>query len=83
MYRDDELETVKHAYDVAKEHHKNQLRQSGEPYIIHPDSRSLDSSQTSAWTASRWRRLSCTILSRIPMSQRRDTEREFGDEIAQ
>ena len=22
MYRDDELETVKHAYDVAKEHHK-------------------------------------------------------------
>ena len=48
MYRDDELETVKRAYDMAKEHHKNQLRQSGEP-----------------------RRLSCTILSRIPMSQRR------------
>ena len=36
MYRDDELETVKRAYETAKEHHKNQLRQSGEPYIIHP-----------------------------------------------
>ena len=37
MYRDDELETVKRAYETAKEHHKNQLRQSG---VYHPpDSR--------------------------------------------
>ena len=66
MYRDDELETVKRAYNVAKEHHKNQLRQSGEPYIIHPIAVAAILADLG-----RWRRLSCTILSRIPMSQRR------------
>lgn len=29
-------ETIKRAYEYAKEKHKNQLRKSGEPYIIHP-----------------------------------------------
>ena len=27
---------IKHAYDVASELHKDQMRKSGEPYIIHP-----------------------------------------------
>ena len=30
------LELIKKAYNTAKEKHKNQLRKSGEPYIIHP-----------------------------------------------
>ncbi len=30
------LELISKAYNVAKEEHKNQLRKSGEPYIIHP-----------------------------------------------
>ena len=30
------IETIKKAYNLAKEAHKNQSRESGEPYIIHP-----------------------------------------------
>ncbi|HOO73122.1 MAG TPA: bifunctional (p)ppGpp synthetase/guanosine-3',5'-bis(diphosphate) 3'-pyrophosphohydrolase [Spirochaetota bacterium] len=33
---DDDLDLIKRAYDYACESHKNQLRLSGEPYIIHP-----------------------------------------------
>ena len=32
----DKLIEVEQAYKIAKDIHKNQLRQSGEPYIIHP-----------------------------------------------
>ena len=35
-YNPDEVEIVTRAYEFAKECHKNQLRKSGEPYIIHP-----------------------------------------------
>jgi len=31
-----DLKLIKRAYDFAKEKHGNQLRKSGEPYIIHP-----------------------------------------------
>ncbi|SOC36401.1 RelA/SpoT family protein [Ureibacillus acetophenoni] len=33
---DEHVDFVKKAYEVAKEAHKEQLRSSGEPYIIHP-----------------------------------------------
>ena len=33
---EEKLEEVKKAYSLAEEIHKNQSRQSGEPYIIHP-----------------------------------------------
>lgn len=36
IYSDSELENIRHAYEVAKQAHKAQLRRSGEPYIIHP-----------------------------------------------
>lgn len=36
IYNDSELENIRHAYEVAKQAHKAQLRRSGEPYIIHP-----------------------------------------------
>ena len=37
LYMNDEhVDFVKKAYEVAKEAHKEQLRSSGEPYIIHP-----------------------------------------------
>ena len=35
-YNKDEIARVKKAYEVAAEAHKNQFRESGEPYIIHP-----------------------------------------------
>ena len=31
-----DLEVIQRAYAYADEKHKNQLRKSGEPYIIHP-----------------------------------------------
>jgi len=34
-YKIEDLEVVRHAYRVANEAHKNQLRASGEPYIFH------------------------------------------------
>ena len=37
---DEHVEFVKKAYEVAKEAHKEQTRNSGEPYIIHPNSSS-------------------------------------------
>ena len=36
LYSQEDLEVIKKAYDLAKRSHKNQLRRSGEPYIIHP-----------------------------------------------
>ena len=35
-YNPDEIEIIKKAYDYAAYLHEGQLRQSGEPYIIHP-----------------------------------------------
>ena len=82
MYRDDELETVKHAYDVAKEHHKNQLRQSDEPYIIHPIAvasilADLGMDSQSVAAALLHDTVEDTDVTKA------DIEREFGDEIAQ
>jgi len=36
LYNNEELEKVKKAYELASKLHKNQFRESGEPYIIHP-----------------------------------------------
>ncbi|WP_193062282.1 RelA/SpoT family protein [Oceanobacillus oncorhynchi] len=33
---DDDVALIEHAYEFAKEAHKDQFRKSGEPYIIHP-----------------------------------------------
>ena len=35
-YNPDEIERVTKAYKLAEEAHKDQKRESGEPYIIHP-----------------------------------------------
>ena len=35
-YNPHEIDTVKKAYELAKKAHKDQKRESGEPYIIHP-----------------------------------------------
>ena len=35
-YNPEEVENVKKAYEYAKQLHEGQMRQSGEPYIIHP-----------------------------------------------
>ncbi len=35
-YNNDEIERIIDAYNFAKEAHKDQFRESGEPYIIHP-----------------------------------------------
>ena len=32
----DDISIIEKAYKVAYEAHKNQLRKSGEPYIVHP-----------------------------------------------
>lgn len=82
MYRDDELETVKRAYETAKEHHKNQLRQSGEPYIIHPIAvagilADLGMDSQSVAAALLHDTVEDTDVTKA------DIERDFGDEIAQ
>jgi GTP diphosphokinase / guanosine-3',5'-bis(diphosphate) 3'-diphosphatase len=33
---DSDLEAIKKAYEFSEEHHKGQLRESGEPYLAHP-----------------------------------------------
>jgi len=35
-YNEEELEIIKKAYEYAKDSHGMQLRESGEPYIVHP-----------------------------------------------
>ena len=35
-YNPEEIDRVKKAYELARESHKHQKRESGEPYIIHP-----------------------------------------------
>ena len=35
-YSEDEVKEIEKAYKLAKDLHSNQVRQSGEPYIIHP-----------------------------------------------
>ena len=35
-FTEEEKQTVKKAYEYAKSLHEGQVRQSGEPYIIHP-----------------------------------------------
>ena len=82
MYRGDERETVKRAYETAKEHHKNQLRQSGEPYIIHPIAvagilADLGMDSQSVAAALLHDTVEDTDVTKA------DIERDFGDEIAQ
>ena len=33
---DDDLALIKKAYEFSLEHHKGQVRESGEPYLVHP-----------------------------------------------
>ena len=33
---DDDLSSIKKAYEFSLEHHKGQARESGEPYLVHP-----------------------------------------------
>ena len=82
MYRDDELETVKRAYDMAKEHHKNQLRQSGEPYIIHPIAVAAILADLGMDSQSVAAALLHDTVEDTDVTKA-DIEREFGDEIAQ
>ena len=57
-----DLEVIQRAYAYADEKHKNQLRKSGEPYIIHP----LAVAEIVAEIPTRSRRRCCMTALRTP-----------------
>ena len=82
MNRRADLKKIRKAYDFAKEKHGDQLRRSGEPYIIHPvqvaytlAELGLDESTISA-------ALLHDVVEDTPITHE-DIVREFGDEIAE
>ncbi len=81
-YSQEDIESVKRAYEFARKAHSHQKRQSGQPYIVHPLSVAkiladlgLDSQSIAA-------ALLHDVVEDTPCTLK-DLEREFGEEIAE
>ncbi len=81
-YSQEDIESVKRAYEFARKAHSHQKRQSGQPYIVHPLSVAkiladlgLDSQSIAA-------ALLHDVVEDTPCTLK-DLEREFGGEIAE
>lgn len=80
-YNEDEIDKIVKAYDFAYEAHKNQVRESGEPYIIHPINVCINLAKFHADGA--------TLIAGMLHDVVEDTEytiedikKEFGDEVS-
>ncbi len=77
----DNVDVIKHAYDVAYEAHKTQFRKSGEPYIIHPISVAIILADLELDKETICGGLLHDVVEDTPMTGE-DLAKEFGDEVA-
>ena len=78
---DSDLEVIKKAYAFAKEAHQDQLRESGEPYIKHPDAVANILAEMQLDQAT----IAAALLHDVVEDTKitlDDIKREFGEEIA-
>jgi len=80
-YNKDEIPMVKKAYEMASLAHKDQYRESGEPYIIHPLNVCMFLTQFHADGASLCAGLLHDVVEDTNISLE-DIRKEFGDEVA-
>ena len=78
----EDLTLLEKAFRRAADAHKDQMRESGEPYMIHPLHGDARFWPTCTWTWSAWRPACCTTWSKTPASPWRRSARNFGDEVA-
>lgn len=81
LYNPDEIENVKKAYELAKEAHKDQKRESGEPYIIHPLNVCMNLTKFSADGASLVAGMLHDVVEDTDYTLE-DIEKEFGSDAA-
>lgn len=77
----DNVEVIKHAYEVAYEAHKTQFRKSGEPYIIHPISVAIILADLELDKETICGGLLHDVVEDTPMTCE-DLTKEFGAEVA-
>jgi GTP pyrophosphokinase len=77
----DDISMIAKAYAVASEAHKNQLRKSGEPYIIHPLNVAIILAELELDKESIVAGLLHDVVEDTVMTEE-DLEREFGQDVA-
>ncbi len=80
-YNPEEIERVKKAYEVASYAHRNQKRESGEPYIIHPLNVCLNLTTFKADGSSLCAGLLHDVVEDTELTIK-DIRRDFGDDVA-
>lgn len=80
-YNPDEIEKVMYALDFAQNAHKNQKRESGEPYIIHPINVVINLARFHADGATLVAGMLHDVVEDTEYTLE-DIEREFGSEVA-
>jgi len=80
-YNPQEVDKVKKAYELAKEAHKDQKRESGEPYIIHPLNVCMNLTLFKADGATLCAGLLHDVVEDTEYTLE-DIEREFGADVA-
>lgn len=77
----DDISMIAKAYQVAKEAHKNQLRKSGEPYIIHPLNVAIILAQLELDKETIVAGILHDVVEDTVMTEE-DLTREFGEDVA-
>ncbi len=77
----DDISMISKAYDVAREAHKDQLRKSGEPYIIHPLNVAIILANLELDKETIVAGLLHDVVEDTVMTEE-DLEREFGHDVA-
>ncbi len=80
-YNPEEVDKVKKAYELASYAHRNQKRESGEPYIIHPLHVCLNLTEFKADGASLCAGLLHDVVEDTDVTLK-DIQKEFGDDVA-